>query len=253
MATLESSAKFWDEKARENAPWYISTYGPYAGRNEEEFWASGRRIWADLKARTGYTPGPGDAVVEIGCGIGRLTRAIAPEVGVVHAFDISAEMVRQAGRNGPPNAQFHVTGGDSLQPLADGSADLVLAYCVLQHLPSEAILQRYLQEMTRVARAGALVAFTTAPRGWRARLLPLARVKAALTGARRGPGPQGLHRKEWAGIRPSRRRVRSLCPMAIEHAELDGDRWLFWGRAGMGGETEGGPLGSDGWRAERCG
>lgn len=234
MATLESAAEFWNAKARENAHWYISTYGPYTGRNEDGFWASGLRIWADLKARTGYTSAPDDVVVEVGCGIGRLTRAMAPEVGVVHAFDISAEMLRQARRNGPPNARFYATAGDSLQPLADGSADLVLAYCVLQHLPHEAVLARYLREMTRVARAGALVAFTTAPRDWRARLLPVARLKAALCGPLRGVGPRGLHRKEWAGIRPSRRRLQSLCPMPIEFAELDGDRWLWWGRVAAG-------------------
>ena len=31
--------------------------------------------------------------MEIGCGVGRLTRAIAPEVGIVFAFDLSAEML----------------------------------------------------------------------------------------------------------------------------------------------------------------
>lgn len=230
MATLKSSAVFWDEKARENAQWYISTYGPYAGRNDSDFWASGERIWSDLKAQTGYRPSRRDVVVEIGCGIGRVTRAIAAEVATVHAFDISPEMIRRAKWGGPSNASFHVTSGDRLEPMADGSGDLVLAYCVFQHLPSHAVLGAYLREMTRVAQAGALIAFTTAPRSWRAWLLPAARLKAAVADPLRDSGPHGLHRKEWVGIRPSRRQVHALCPIPLAQARLDRDRWLFWGR-----------------------
>jgi SAM-dependent methyltransferase len=237
MATLKSSAVFWDEKARENAQWYISTYGPYAGRSESEFWASGERIWSDLKKQIGYRPARRDVVVEIGCGIGRVTRAIAAEVQTVHAFDISPEMIRRARRNGPANAKFHVTRGDRLEPLADGSADLVLAYCVFQHLPSHSVLGAYLREMARVARAGALLAFTTAPRSWRAWLLPAARLKAALVSPLRDRGPRGLHRKEWVGIRPSRRQVQALCPIPLTQARLDGDRWLFWGRKAAAAPT----------------
>lgn len=233
MATLESSSDFWNQKARENAPWYISSYGPYSGRDESEFWASGGRIWSSLKAHAGYLPGPNDTVVEIGCGIGRLTRAIAPEVGTVHAFDISSEMLRQAESGAPANARFHVTGGNSLRPLPDASADLVLAYCVLQHLPSYAVLGEYLTEMTRVAKPGALVVFTTVPRDWRTWLLPVARLRAAILSPFRHGGPSGLYRKEWIGIRPSRRRVRSLSPITLEQAHLDSERWLFWGRAGQ--------------------
>lgn len=229
MATLQSSSDFWNEKAKENASWYISSFGSYSGRDMAEFWRSGRYIWTDLKARTGYTPALNDTVVEIGCGIGRLTRAIAPEVGTVHAFDISAEKLRQAGDGAPANAEFHLTEGNSLAPLADASADLVLAYCVLQHLPSYAVLGDYLNEMVRAAKPGALVAFTTVPRDWRTWLLPAARLRAALLAPFRSGGPSGLYRKEWVGIRRSRRRVRSLSPAALEHIVLDSERWVFWG------------------------
>jgi len=83
-----------------------------------------------VKAQIGYQPGPHDTGVEIGCGVGRLTRAIAPEVGTVHAFDISAEMLRQEQLGAPENSHFHLSRGDSLRPAQDGMADLVLAYLV---------------------------------------------------------------------------------------------------------------------------
>ena len=61
----------------------VSSAGPYEGRNLAEFWASGPKIWNDLKSASGYVPKSTDTVVEIGCGVGRLTRAIASEVGEV--------------------------------------------------------------------------------------------------------------------------------------------------------------------------
>ena len=95
---LEASHRFWNEKARENPYWYVSSFGPYEGRDLAEFWASGPRIWNDLKNAIGYAPSPAHTVVEIGCGVGRLTRALAPEVGRVEAFDISEEMLTTRSR-----------------------------------------------------------------------------------------------------------------------------------------------------------
>src|SRR5688572_6036889 len=171
---LDRSRAFWDEKAQENAAWYVSSYGPYAAeRNMDEFFASGRKIWADLKSLTGYVPSPADRVVEIGCGLGRLTRAIASDVGHVDAFDISFEMIRRAREANLANAVFHLGKGSSVQPVADRTADYVIAYCVLQHLPSEDVLGDYLKDMVRVARPGATIAFTLSKRTWMTPLLPV--------------------------------------------------------------------------------
>jgi|HubBroStandDraft_6_1064221.scaffolds.fasta_scaffold1368669_2 hypothetical protein len=60
---LDASRQFWDEKARENPYWYVSSAGPYEGRNLAEFWASGPKIWNDLKAASGYEPERSDTVV----------------------------------------------------------------------------------------------------------------------------------------------------------------------------------------------
>ena len=63
----------------------------------------GGAIWNDVKRVTGYAPRAGDTVVEIGCGVGRLTRAIAPEVGRVIALDISERMLAIARQANLPN------------------------------------------------------------------------------------------------------------------------------------------------------
>jgi len=225
VVDLNTSREFWEEKAAENPAWYISSYGSYHDRDMDGFWKSGNAIWDDLKRATGYQPTPSDVVVDIGCGIGRLTRAIAGEVGQVHGFDISRQMLEQARKLGLPNATFYETEGNSLRPLPDKSSDLVLAYNVLQHLPSEEVLGEYLHEMGRVSRG--LIAFTLSPRDWKTHLLPLLRVRSWL---RDGKGPRGIYRREWTGIRPSRSTVTGLSPVPLEFSVLHGDKWLFYGR-----------------------
>jgi SAM-dependent methyltransferase len=229
---------FWDKKAKENPYWYVSSYCDYdSQRNMADFWASGLQIWADLERELNYSPKPTDIVVEIGCGVGRLTRAIAPDVGHVEAFDISEEMLRIAKAGSIQNAIFRLAEGFNLASLKDSSADLVLAYCVFQHLPSLAALQDYVLDMVRVAKPGAIVAFTLTARDWRTSLMPLFRVKAYLRELVSRSGPKGLYRKEWTGIRPSERSVRQISPIRLTRMTMHGDKWLFFGVARREGAT----------------
>ena len=96
----------------------------------------GGAIWNDIKRVTGYAPRTGDTVVEIGCGVGRLTRAIAPEVGLLIALDISERMLAIACQANLPNDDFRPAEGFTLPGIPDKLVDLALGYCVFQHLPS---------------------------------------------------------------------------------------------------------------------
>jgi ubiquinone/menaquinone biosynthesis C-methylase UbiE len=207
----------------------VSSFGPYAGRNEDEFWASGRQIWQDLKATLSYCPAEDHIVVEIGCGVGRLTRAISPEVAKVFAFDISEEMLSLARRHPFNNVDFIRTNGASLQPVVRESADFVLGYCVFQHLPSFGVLREYVLEMQRVAKPKALIAFTLVPRTWRVMLLPLLRARRWTMEQVSQSGPRGMYRSEWVGIRPSASEVIRLLP-GLRQTTLHGDKWLFYYR-----------------------
>lgn len=227
----ERIREFWNEKAKENAYWFVSSYGGYGSeRSLEEFWKSGNYIWGQLKAALGYSPEPTHRVVEIGCGVGRMSRAMAPETGYIDAFDVSNEMLSIAGQANLPNVIFRLGNGSDLQPLPDACADLVLAYCVFQHLPSEQVLQGYLADMARVVKPGGMIAFSLAKRTWTYYLLPAFRVRAFLREKLSPGGPKGVYKKEWIGIRPSTDRVRRLCPIPLQYVDLFGDKWLFYGR-----------------------
>jgi ubiquinone/menaquinone biosynthesis C-methylase UbiE len=230
MATGKSIRSFWNEKAKENAYWFVSSARPYdRPRDLDEFWASGHHIWSQLKLSIGYQPKPSDHVTEIGCGVGRLSRTIAPEVQRLDAFDVSDEMLAIAKQANLPNVVFHHTKGFELVELADSSADLVLAYCVFQHLPSIEALRIYVKEMVRVAKPGAAIAFSLVPRTMSDNLMPLLRLKAFLREKISRNGPRGIYRKEWVGIRPRPKRVYEITPVPLKQVELFGDQWLFFG------------------------
>lgn len=229
---VEAIASFWNRAAESDPYWYVSSYGPYgSSRNLEEFWASGRSIWSDLKRVTGYEPARHDTVVEIGCGVGRLTRAIAPQVGGVIAFDVSEKMLAIAEQAGIPNVKFRVAEGFSLSGVPDNTIDFSVGYCVFQHLPSHEALGSYLAEMARVTRRGGMVAFTLSQRDWKTHLLPILRARAYLRERFFQNGkPRGLYRKEWVGIRPSDSVVFRLSPIRLTRHDLGNGRILYFGR-----------------------
>jgi len=227
---LDKVRRFWDSKAAENPYWYVSSYGPYRERDLDEFWRSGERIWLDLKQSIGYHPANDHAVAEIGCGVGRLTRAIAADVGTIHAFDISAQMLEHARSLGLENAVFYHTSGSSLAPVPDGSIDCALAYCVFQHLPNLEVLGQYLYEMMRVIRKGGIIAFTLEQRTPADSFQLVLRLRRRIIELIRPSGPTELYRREWVGIRPKPRAVVARCPVSVGHSNFHG-KWLFSGRA----------------------
>src|SRR5690349_15799788 len=73
------------------------------------FYASGESEMATVldwfEADVGERPS-GGAALDIGCGVGRLTHAIAAHVQNVTGYDVSESMLRIARETAPPNASF---------------------------------------------------------------------------------------------------------------------------------------------------
>ncbi len=98
-------------------------------------------------------------VATIGCGMGRIEKALAPKVAHVTAFDISDEMLARARGflEGRGNVTLTLSDG-SLRPLADASIDLVATFLVFQHVAREGTW-RYLAEAGRVVKPGGRLFF----------------------------------------------------------------------------------------------
>jgi SAM-dependent methyltransferase len=156
MSTMQQQ---WDELARINAAYSIVSTPEFEGQDaaaKQSFWDSGteqvERLLGDLAL--------GDtsrlSMVEIGCGIGRMTHAFAPRFARVIALDVSNEMIRQAVAQGGrlSNVEFRVNSGADLTGVADQSVDFVFSWFVLQHVPREDDVLSYVRDSARVLRNG---------------------------------------------------------------------------------------------------
>jgi SAM-dependent methyltransferase len=152
----------WDDRARKNAFHYIASWRREWDR--ESFLSSGEEDFARLVSpiliRCGL-PTTGEAMLELGCGAGRMTHSFAGRFKHVSAVDISSEMLRQARRtcSNRSNILWLLSSGADLACVKSGSFDFVFSYLVLQHLPAEALTRRYIEEMLRVLRPGGAFLF----------------------------------------------------------------------------------------------
>lgn len=168
-SVTDTMREFWNSKAKENAPFYIATQARFWKPDMAEFWASGeldlRRILAESPVKLSGS----EVALEIGCGIGRMSHALARRVGEIHSLDIAPEMIDQAREHhaAVANLQFHLGSGADLGIFADGTFDFVFSFIVLQHIPDPVTVLDYVREMGRVLRPGgrALFQLRTTPEG----------------------------------------------------------------------------------------
>lgn len=146
----------WNARARENPRFFIASG---ESETEAEFLASGERDVAIFFHGIEDLLHPGQDVLDIGCGMGRMDRVIAPKVRSLVGVDVSAGMVRLASERLAEldNVRFVEVSGYDLAPIADASISLVFSHIVFQHMPRLAA-KSYLHDIPRVlAPGGALV------------------------------------------------------------------------------------------------
>jgi ubiquinone/menaquinone biosynthesis C-methylase UbiE len=150
----------------------------YAGdpsRGESELEALFGRLGADPR---------GGTCVEVGCGPGRMTKHLARRFDRVLALDVSPAMLAQARKNAPEeNVELEEISGERLDGVPDESADVLVCYLVLQHLPRRRLVLRYFHEFARVLKPSGeafvqlpILDDGVAPRIWRtlrATVIPL--------------------------------------------------------------------------------
>lgn len=151
----------WDARAAEDAEHFI-----YSNDSVDAlgFAASGKANYDQLVRP--YLPYLLDGrlarecdVVEIGCGIGRMTEWFAREFRQVDAVDVSPIMIGKARQRlaACRNLRFHLIDGTRLNPIASSSAHLVFSYIVFQHIPSRESIDNLINESARVLRRGGVL------------------------------------------------------------------------------------------------
>jgi SAM-dependent methyltransferase len=220
--------RFWDERAREDAFHFVDSRLPYRGGEDERFWSGGEEAVSHMLEVLGVELETTDVVVDIGCGIGRLTRALAARAREVLALDVSGEMLARARQlNGHlDNVRWLHGDGTTLAPVADSSVDACFSHVVFNHIPDPAITLGYVREMGRVLRPGGWSAFQVsndpgaeahAPSG----SVPLRRRLAALAGR----APRAYDHPAWLGSAVDLDALRSTASdagLAVERVEAPG-------------------------------
>lgn len=159
----------WDALGAEDPLWAVlSAPGTRGNRwNPQEFFATGQAeiagLFDDLATR-------GVAVqhrraLDFGCGVGRLTQALATRFDRVDGVDIAESMVsaaRRFNRHGE-RCTYHLNDRAELSLFDDGVFDLIYSRITLQHIPPE-FSKRYMIEFARVLSPGG-VAVVHIPQG----------------------------------------------------------------------------------------
>jgi SAM-dependent methyltransferase len=149
---------FWDKRAKENAYFFVDNRRGYRDQDLEAFWAEGEKDLSGIIDLLGLEIAPSDTVLDIGCGPGRLTRALATRAAAVQGIDVSAEMVELARKHNATieNVTFIHGDGTSLNGVEDASVNGVFSHVVFQHIPDPQITLGYIREIGRVLK----------PNGW---------------------------------------------------------------------------------------
>lgn len=233
-AVEQTMRDYWDAKARENAMFYIHSELDYAHCDPEEFWRSGQENLERTLGLFDDQVRAEDHVVEIGCGMGRMTRPLAQRARKVIALDVSEEMVHRAQQAlaDLANVTFMVGNGRDLSGVPDASADVVYSFIVFQHIPDPAVTCQYVRDIGRVLRPGGWTLFQvsdlpaihraeshTSQRSWRNRL-----------GQLRGNRPRGCLSPPWLGSavpRPELLAALAEGDLVLDATVGDGTQYCF--------------------------
>jgi len=162
---IERQERDWNELAQLDPYWAILTSpGKRFGRwDSAEFFATGKAEVEALMDRASQLglPQRRERALDFGCGLGRVTRALADEFDECVGVDISENMVTGArdAHADVDSVSFVVNRASDLRRFADGSFDLVYSAIALQHVPDRHTIESYIAEFCRVLRPGGLAVF----------------------------------------------------------------------------------------------
>lgn len=157
---LADVARTWDTLGRIDPLWAVMSVPEkrYGRWDPDDFFRSGRDEVDDVLGRVeksvGAPLGAGRAL-DFGCGVGRVTQALAGRYDSCDGVDIALSMIDWAERFNRVGGRvrYHLNTGDDLRLFADASFDLVYSVHALQHLERRYV-ERYVGEFFRLLAPG---------------------------------------------------------------------------------------------------
>ena len=160
----------WDRIGAENAFFGVLSLSQYEHVEDVDvgqFWESGRESVESFMKLLHFEDSKSLQMLEIGCGLGRMTHHFSSYFGRVYAVDVSQQMIEKAKSywGHLQNVEWVLGSGENLQPIASESVDFVFSYLVLQHIPDPDAVLNYIRETERVLKHNgiALLQFRVMP------------------------------------------------------------------------------------------
>jgi SAM-dependent methyltransferase len=153
--TTKFMKRDWDTLAREIGFQRIDDRVENESELEEFGRADTEMILSDLME---YLPEDA-AVLEIGCGIGRLLAPMCDRFPEVWGIDVSGEMIAQAAKRlgRRPGLRLLENSGKDMTGVPDAHFDLCYSMQVLECAPTRAVVQAYVAEAHRVLKDGGVL------------------------------------------------------------------------------------------------
>jgi ubiquinone/menaquinone biosynthesis C-methylase UbiE len=95
------------------------------------------------------TPQQGERILDLACGEGFFSRALAEAGGVVTGIDIGEDLIESAQKHATPNSRFEIGNAEDLARFPDASFDTVVCVLALQNIERA---ERALAEAARVLK-----------------------------------------------------------------------------------------------------
>ncbi len=152
MDIREKMRRDWDRRARVDPRYWVAATEE---ADEASYLESGARdVRALLDGLEGRV-GADARVLDLGCGIGRMTARLVDHFAEVVGVDVSPAMIEEArAQHGETEGlRFQANSGADLSDFGDADFDLVFSYSVLPHLPPD-VVRAYFFEVNRVLRSG---------------------------------------------------------------------------------------------------
>jgi ubiquinone/menaquinone biosynthesis C-methylase UbiE len=174
---LLDSQKNWDQLGKDDPLWVVLSHAEKKGGKWDlsEFFATGKtEIATALQEVTvlGKSITYGRAL-DFGCGVGRLTQALATYFDEAHGIDISPSMIEHANGFNPfgPKCIFHVNSQDNLHLFESNYFDFIYSVIVLQHIKPKYSI-KYIEEFMRILKPGGVCVFQFTTATFLRRLVP---------------------------------------------------------------------------------
>ncbi len=155
--TQKNYNEFWEQAATTPQSALAAVDG---SADESILQATGQ--WAARQVAQAVLLQPHDQVLELGCGVGRIGRELAPQCRRWQGVDIADNMLTVAKNRTRhlSNVAFQHLTRTNLSMFASASFDKAYSVAVLIHLDKEDVFL-YLQEVARVLRRGGILYFDT--------------------------------------------------------------------------------------------